>query len=374
MASLPITTVWNFQMLGGPGTNLQLAGWQAPFGRPRKGAVVDAGVKVRETRTDYPGNAVVPTIHAFGDQEKPWELHGRWMDQAIGSIGAAQAMVAQWKTFIKAHQIVRATWGPILSYQIFLHDFSAKYESSGEVAWTLTAHALVDETGPVTVAAETQPTPLDLASAMLTEMFPPGGVSPYDPASFGSLLGALQGFEASFAGALSALEQPFGILYQTCAALSSFESALSSDLAGLQASVNSVTTALSNSTALSDNMMAAAIALNTPSGTNPSPGATLTGSQMRNLCSAKVSQDGATVASLALLAQITKALQIAIRGTVSTAYAATAGDTWESIATTLLGTPDGARAIKNLNGIRYGQPPQAGAKYNIPQKFTAQGS
>ena len=65
--------VWTFQQLSDPKTTLTLPGWQAPFGRPRNGAIFNAGLKINKQRTNYPGVNVPPTIHKFGTELKPIE-------------------------------------------------------------------------------------------------------------------------------------------------------------------------------------------------------------------------------------------------------------------------------------------------------------
>src|ERR1700743_1639738 len=112
--------IWKFVQIGGTATPLTLAGWNAPFGRERRGAVVEMGVHTPTRSTTFDDGT--RTVHAFGYEGKPFELKGRWMDAAMVVPGGAQKFAREWKSFVEARKLVRATWGDILSYQIFIED------------------------------------------------------------------------------------------------------------------------------------------------------------------------------------------------------------------------------------------------------------
>ena len=143
-----IGKVWSFTQLGPPGDSMVLTGWSAPFGRPRNGTLVNAGTAIRTAATYYSGN-IPPTVPAFGRARPPWELSGRFMDQAT-SVGYTQALQKQWNDFVEAQQIVRAQWGEILSYQIFIDKMDLNYESEHEIAWAMKGTVILDEASTAT--------------------------------------------------------------------------------------------------------------------------------------------------------------------------------------------------------------------------------
>jgi hypothetical protein len=65
------TGAWRFEQLAGDKKTLILAGYSAPFGRPRQKAVVRDKVQIREKTTRYPGSSGPPTRHIFGDDYEP---------------------------------------------------------------------------------------------------------------------------------------------------------------------------------------------------------------------------------------------------------------------------------------------------------------
>jgi len=126
---------WTFTQLGGAQKTLTLEGWSAPFGRPRKGAVVAEEVSWRASETYYQGS-VTPTRHDFGDRLEPWTLKGRWMDQVLGP-GGANARALDWKLFHADHQRIAIRWGEIVAYKGVLSKLKLERESSAHIAWSM---------------------------------------------------------------------------------------------------------------------------------------------------------------------------------------------------------------------------------------------
>ena len=70
-----------------------------------------------------------------------------------------------------------------------------------------------------------------------------------------------------------------------------------------------------------------------------------------------------------MMAAFDRDTEIAQRGKTFTQYTAKFGDSWESVSIKFYATPDGAQAIRQANGIKYGEPPRPGSNYIIPNKL-----
>ena len=361
--------VWTFQQLSDPKTTLTLPGWQAPFGRPRNGAIFNAGLKINKQRTNYPGVNVPPTIHKFGTELKPIEMHGRWMDRAMAQVWGAQKMVKDWKTFVSDQCVVRMTWGSIFSYQIFIDDMDFEIEGPGDVAWKLKAECLVDDQGEFTATPLPAQPPFDIASRMqfLMQMMQ-NKMSLFSSPSYASLLGMLNQISDQLDSIKAQINAPFARIYNTCSALTSFETAVSSDLTSMLAGISSMRTGVLALRDTTDFTFSSAAELNTPNalavqGLNAG---IFTGADMMQFATDKQDSDTAASAMLRELSLLQTQIEKARRGHPQKAHAAQDGDTWENIAERTMGSADGARKIRAMNGIQYGQRPVAGRQYIIP--------
>lgn len=353
---------WTFAQLAGPKDVKELSGWQAPFGRPRQGTIVNAGTTVRRTVTFYPDAdaPVPPTVHAFGTEPKPFELHGRWMDRAIKAAGGAQNYVRQWKDFINAKQIVRAKWGNVLSFQIFIHDFDANFESDAHVVWKLTADTLVDEQGPVAIHPTPAQTPIDMAT-QLRDLLAQGtpDLAAQIRAFQGQLGNTLHDLEAS-------LVDPFLQVWNTANALSDFESSLGGDLNAMDYNLQIIAQAVVD---IRDTTTAIVTGVPLQNELNvDQPTGLYSAADITQVSSDKISGDANITNLLALIADMRNEIAKATRGEQHSAVVAQDGDSWSNLATRLYGDPSGARALKGANGIRYGQVPQPGKTYSVPAR------
>lgn len=365
--------LWTFTQLA-PGANnqtktLTLGGWSAPFGRPRNGAIFNAGLEIRNERTDYPGRNLAPTIHKFGSKGKPIEIHGRWMDRTIPQITGAQQYVQQWKNFVNDQVAVRMSWGNIISYQIFIYDIDLHFEGPADVVWMIKAHLLVDDQQAIPPKLNPISAPFDIANQMnnLMANLTGGASAAFTPVS--TLLGMLNNLQDQLTILKGQINAPFASIYNTCSAISSFQLAVSSDLTSMLSGVTAMQTGLLDLRDTTDYVLSSAAELNTPNAAalNGVNGVLLTGSDVVSLVSFKMQNDANISSMLALLAYLQSQIDLTRRGTAQTAYTAQTGDTWESIAEKILGTADGARNIKSFNGIRYGQQPNPGQSYTIPK-------
>jgi hypothetical protein len=365
--------LWTFgqQSAPTPGQALKvltLGGWSAPFGRPRNGSIFNAGLSVRKQRTDYPGKNLAPTIHTFGTTKKPIDMHGRWMDRTIPQVGGAQQYIRAWQDFVADQVIVRMTWGSILSYLIFIDDIDLHVEGQGDVVWNLKADVLVDDQATVNAGIVTTSTPFDVASQMYKLMENLGGGASAVPKSVGTLLGMLNGLSDQLALLKSQINAPFAAIYNTCSALTSFETAISSDLTGLLSGVTAMQTGLLNLRQQTDFMMSSAQFLNSPDAVAISgiTGGLLAGSDMLSIAAYKQQNDADVASMLGLLQVMQQQIDMQRRGTPAAAYIAQAGDTWEIAAERVLGSADNGRDIRDMNGIRYGELPIPGKSYTVP--------
>lgn len=362
---MPTPKVWTFTSVGGTATGsaptvMVLSGWSAPFGRPRQGTIVNAGVTIRKNTTYYPGNSE-PTVHSFGIQPKPWELHGRFMDQAIGAIGSVRQLRRQWFDFISAQNIVVAKWGDILSYRLFLHEMDLNFESESEIAWHLTGEVLSDEGAPAPAPITVQQTPLQMAS-LLSDIY--GQAVPWTSPAIGNILNLLPELSDTLDDIVTSLNAPFAEVYDTCAALTDFETAASSDLAKIGGGARALNTGILNLRAATDALIAQADTVNTPGSLQPF--GVLSSPDMITLTTMKAAADAQTANLLSLLATMQNQVDLASRGNASTAVQAQLGDTWETIATRTMGGPDGGRPLRDQNSVRHGSRPMPGKRYIVP--------
>jgi hypothetical protein len=369
--SITASSAWTFTQVGVvPTKSLQLTGWSQPFGRPRQGPIVDAGVEIARSITHPGGKHVEPIINAFGDIQAPWHLHGRWMDQAIGIQGGAQLTARAWKDFVEDSQVVYASWNNILAYRIFIQKLKIEYESAAEVVWSMDIDALSDYNDEVITTLAPAQTPLSM-SALILDLYPPATLS--NPA--GGFLASLTNFLAilpnvadQMALLVGQLLTPIAILLTTTQAITDFVSATSSDLLKLAGALSAIQSGLGQFRALSDYLMGQAILTQASYANSPvfAGGPIFSGPDIINLTAAKADADLASSALLAVLADMNAQIAAVRRGRVQTLYAAQLGQTWEQIALATLGSVDGAQALRDINGIRFGTQPQPGRKYQIP--------
>jgi hypothetical protein len=379
---------WTFTQEGPAPKVLTLTGWAQPFGRPRNGAVVDIGREVLRTVTRLPGN-VDPIVNAFTGKSNDWQMHGRWMDRVMGAgPGAAMRMAQQWKQFVEDKRIVLASWDNLIAYRIFIHKFSAGVEGNNtssasgadklgfvkipgtynEIAWQLEADVITDLSMSAPSLIPPVQTPSVQAAAMAGLI--PAAVKPWtDP--LGPLAWALALFP-TLAQALSVIEHelmvPFNLVYQIASQISDFESALQADLMGMASGVGQVQTAVYNLRQTTDQFSVAVASMQAQYADQPAFGLQpiFSAGDVINFQASKVQSDRASAALLAVMAYLQSQVRFYLRGATRTAYTAVAGDTWETIALATLGAIDAAQAIRDANGVTFGQQPVGGKNYQIP--------
>lgn len=115
---------------------LVLAGYSAPFGRPRKKPVAKEVIKSRVQTTNYPGRSGRPTRHTFGTVWEPMELSGRWATKNLPN-HTANEFADNWRRFIEAEVPCRIAWGNITSYIGYIEELELGRESEHEIAWRM---------------------------------------------------------------------------------------------------------------------------------------------------------------------------------------------------------------------------------------------
>lgn len=342
---------WHFQQLGGARKLLTLAGPTAPHGRPRRKPVVSDGIRLREEAVFYPdaNPAAVPTRHVFGVAHDDWELKGRFMSKQLGGPGAARALADEWKIFVAEAQPVFITWGDILSGTGLVTAFIPERESEEEIAYTITIK--IDTTGfqsprPVIVGGG----PTQLCQALQNELAdglanPPslphvGDMKPSFLDGIDDLVSSINGFTAQ--------------LLNIAQSFDDFASGTVDQLERLRAGLQQARTAVER--------LRTTIFLTTNEEALIARDARTDLPWFKTRCDYDVS----TTAALALLDELDRQTEIALRGQVLTVYVPRGGDSWESISTKYYGGPDGAGRIRDANGAQYGEPPTPGRQILVP--------
>lgn len=349
MAEQP-TNVWKFTQLDGPKDTLILAGYEAPFGRPRQKAILKDKLTVRQQVTRYPDSIIQPTRHIFGSHREDQEITGRWMDRKLGK-GAAQQHVTEWERFVNAKVRIQITWGNILSYKAFIESIETAWESPTEVAWTM--RLLIDSKDDDVVARGQTTTPLpDKIAQMNTDLAIIGKGSPsrvsvdkiWEPDLF-DIIGTIASKIAIVTSAIAGLANGFDNL----------KTATIAQLHQLKAACHQLKTAMNTFE----------LALDPPLDTALSSRESESDMKHRNF---QFTSSISFNEVLAVIAGILRDIDIAERGNTFTNYTARTGDTWESISQQFYGNVDGAADIRAANGIKFGNLPAPGTKYFIPRQ------
>ncbi len=133
-----MANTWTFQQLTTKEPKLlQLAGYNAPFGRPRQKPVAKELIKSRVQTTNYPGRSGRPTRHSFGINWEPMELTGRWMTKMMQGSDTANSVADEWRTFMADEIACRISWGNIVSYIGYIEELELGRESEDHIAWRM---------------------------------------------------------------------------------------------------------------------------------------------------------------------------------------------------------------------------------------------
>jgi hypothetical protein len=341
---------WRFTQLGGARRTLTLAGAAAPHGRPRKGAVVSDGVKLRKKRVFYPdGGNAPPTTHVFGTEWIDWPLKGRFSDAHLGK-GGTKTLIQEWQTFVVDAQPVEITWGDILSARGLVDSFEPERESEFECAYTIVVcidrrdiegghSAIVIPKTPLALCRDLRDE-LELNVSVVPSLPNAGDLKPDFLDTLEEAVSNINGFSAS--------------LLRIAGDIDAFADATFDQLERLRAGAAQMRTAVNTLRGTIDSTQNDAALLARAADTDVQWFAT------------RANTDISTMRILALLEELDREAEIARRGRALAVYLARLGDSWESISTQFFGGPDEAGTIRDANGVLYGALPVPGREYQIP--------
>lgn len=338
-------TVWTFRQLGGEGKILQVAGYAAPFGRPRKDPVVKELIKLRVQTTRYPGSKDSPTRHGFGSGWEPMELKGRWMTRhLLESSQTAESMADDWTSFVRDEQTIRMSWGNIVSYTGIIEELELGRESPDEIAWRMTVLVDKRDDAPHVIVSTTTESLIDVdglvssVNKLERPELPEMSLSPAEALDF--LFGQLKqytGFLSDIANQFNSIEKAtFSSIQSFRGIIANFESAL---------------------VTMKDVVM------------NTEIDAIMAVRRAESDIAWYKYQLEFDVESLflsSILADIERTLELQTKTHVNRQVVAIDNDDWEKLSTRATGGPEHASAIREANGIRYGQLPDPGNTYLIP--------
>jgi hypothetical protein len=342
---------WIFMQLAGPKKTLTLSGPDAPYGRPRQKPIVKDKITMRQHTVYYSGYGP-PTRHVFGPKYEPWELEGRFMDRAGGSIGYARNKVEYVRGFVADGQSVSVGWGEHLLVTGFIDSFEAAIESRGELAWTMSISIDEDVTARDKkfltndwLARKPKDYALELELLLRKALIP----SIKQPALFkGSLFDVL-------GSAITLVTAPFALLVQVATQMESFQRSLIGEIRRFRTGVHQLQTAL----IMFRNTYQDLRANLATEGRNISS----------ELSFSKIQADSAaaTLQALAVLVEADKVAARAERGKMKGYYVVKDADTWESISMYLYQSTDRIDDLMNANGVAPGQAPLSGSVYQVPR-------
>jgi hypothetical protein len=339
---------WTFEQLEGRGDRkkLELDGWNAPFGRPRKEPVIREVIKSRVQTTRYPG-ASNQSRHAFGTNWETTELKGRWSTRF--GVKTANEVADDWIKFVRDERTCRIAWGFIVSYTGFISELEIARESEHEIAWRMKLE-------------------LDGRDDMDKRAVPPRILNPIkenfnDLKAFVTLSKKLReptlpdiapDFLESLDNLAATLNGPAAELNKLVGRIDDIEKASYSTLQHFRGAIAGFRTAI---------LGMREVAVNTGIDT-----AMLVRTAESDIAWAKYQADidNQTDILLEQIAAIDRRAALAQKAEVSKTIVAEEGDSWESLSTRALGGPNNAGEIRQLNGIRYGEKPVAGETYLVP--------
>jgi len=278
------------------------------------------------------------------------ELTGRWMDKRLGA-GSAKRNAGLFEAFIEDGRVVRISWGDLLCYTGIIEDLSTNWESQSECAWTL--KILIDtnefEGENVTVQSLKSPTQVaDDVQQWLNTALPnlPKQLPNLDAVT-GEVFDALDDMVAS-------VTQYGGAAVKAANAVSNWETAGFAELARLQAGLHQFKTAVLTLQSTVENLAIDTLVVDRAAEDDI---AWLT---------FQTQSEKQTNSMLHTITAGQLEAQKAVARSIKTTHTASDGDSWESISSKFYGSPDGADKVRQANGVRGGEKPQAGRTYSIP--------
>jgi hypothetical protein len=342
---------WILQQLGGQKKRIVLSGWSAPMGRRRESAMVNEKINVRTKTSLYPDSkSARKTRHVFGIEHEPWELKGRFMDRELG-IGGSNAAAAELKEFLRDALPIRVSWGNIVSYDAFLDSVELGREAATDIAYTL--HIDVDEdnnAGRSARSVEAPPSPAAVMARVMAQVDASVAplIRPQKPAIPISLFDKIS-------DAISVVTGAMGAVAGVANDIDDFVSATGAQLDRLVYGIRQGRTAIQTLRGVYTRAQLSTFS---------------TASAATDLLETEAAQvqfEANMLAVLAQLEELDRQAAISKRGKLATHVTARDGDTWESLAFAAYGDPDRTDALRDANGVRFGELPVAGRTYMVPQ-------
>jgi len=323
---------------------LELDGWNAPFGRPRKEPVIKETIKSRIQTTRYPG-ASLQTRHAFGTNFESTELKGRWMTKATGQ--TAVQIADNWIQFVQDERTCRIAWGTIVSYTGYIEELELARESEHEIAWKMKLQ--IDTRDDLRNRSPIKPSrqPIEDIAALQTwvnfsEKQRKDLEENIEPDFFDQL-----------DGIMAELNKPSAELAKLVGRVDDIHKATFSALQHFRGAITGIRTSL---------LQLREIVVNT--GVDV---AMLIRTAESDIAWVKYQYNIENQVNITLDQLAIQDRQAELRQkTIATKFVtAKEGDTWESISTRATGSPGKAGEIRSLNGARYGEKPTPGEDYLV---------
>lgn len=338
---------WVFEQIGGLRKKLTLAGYDAPFGRPRQKAVARDKIALRHAEVYYPGNPI-PTRHVFGTKLEPWDLNGRFSDR-YGGVNYASDKVEFIKAFVADAQEVRIRWGTVLAVRGLIESFDPGRESTSEVEWKMIVLMNEDELQPrVNLFRDATETPSDLASRIESLMRGSLDAARKTPVTLrGDIFDVIDSL-------VSAVNSATASLLAIADQVDSFEKASIGEVRRFRAGLAQARTAIIRLRVGYDNLQS---------------GLAIQSDRAEDDIRFWSTQSGtsqSTLQALLALDDADRAAAIAERGKIRALYTGKTGDTWEGISIRVYGKADRAGDLRAANGIPSGAAPQTCTVYQVP--------
>jgi hypothetical protein len=338
---MPGANHWRFEQLRGDRRILILEGTAAPFGGPRKEAVVEVGYEVRQSTTHYPGGENL-TRHVFGGRWAPeWELKGRFQDDRLGGAGQARLKYEEVEAFVRDQQLVRIYWGDVFVYEGFILSVRGKYENEAQIAWTLSIAVDRKDADATKLPEPTPlPRPADLTAAIVRAFS--NVEDAVDRAPFPILSVPL----LSTLG--DALMQAVRLLDAVTAPIEMFRTATAGELHRMLSAVERLRSAAVPFRELVASFREDALALRQRA------------EAVFALGEAQANVELDIRKMLAAAAELERCAQARRVDFIKALYTAQTGDTWESISVAFYRTPSRANELREANAAPPGQSPVPG--------------
>lgn len=339
---------WVFRQLGRDKKILTLEGWSAPFGRPRKGAIVRDGLSLRHRSTRYPGNDnSPPTRHIFGITYHDFDLNGRFRDRAIGK-GQAKLKVEEVKSFMKDAQTCDISWGDTIHVTGIIAEFDPGRESEGEIEWKMKILIDNDNMELRQVNFFTTPNPNFLAGLIQEKLKPMIGIT---KPSIGIQVNVLDAID----DLVSVVTGSVGQLVNIVNSLDNFEQGLASEGKRLIAGIHQAKTALLKAMTLIESSQQDTFFIRD--------------SAKDTIIAKDIIADATTQSNVALslMSDLENQCISALQGDAKQTVRVQQGDTFESISNKVFGGPQEADNIRKANGVKYGAKPVVGSILIIPR-------